>query len=222
MVVAAVLALMSQAMVDPALLERRVGERDYTFCFSFTDPFPNDKPSYDLATVVRRTNVHLGRQRTIGAGSSVLVAGERDGYAAVFDPRTGNEGCVATSAIRIRRSVAVNDEHRWIGEWEKIGVRKVNKDSVSIGYGKGGKLRILGDATWKGLAEMPDDATNFGSIDSTAVIRSGAIELVESQGARCRVSFRLTDGYLIVADRDAETCNGNNVTFSGVYRRVSR
>jgi hypothetical protein len=222
MIVAAVLALMGQAISDPALLERKVGEREYTFCFSSTDPFPDDKPSYDPGIVVRRANVRLGRLRTIAAGSPVLVAGERDGYAAVFDPRTGDEGCVATSAIRIRRSAVVNDGRRWIGEWEKIGIRKVNKDSVSIRHGKGSKLRILGDATWKGLAEMPDDATNFGSIDSTAVIHSGAIELVESEGVRCRVSLRLTDGYLIVADRDAETCNGNNVTFSGVYRRVSR
>jgi hypothetical protein len=151
-----------------------------------------------------------------------LVAGERDGYTAVFDPRTGNEGCVVSSAVNTRRTFPASDQSRWIGEWEKIGVRKINRDSVSIRRGKGNKLRILGDATYKASADLPDDATNFGSIDSTAAVRNGAIDIMGTQGGRCRVSFHLTDGYLIVADRDAETCNGYNVTFSGVYRRVSR
>lgn len=219
MLVAAALLLMGQTTSDPVFLEQRVGEREYAFCLSFTDPFPESNEVYSEGVALRRTKVFVSRISKLNAGSRVLVAGQRDGYAAFFDPRTGNEGCVVASALEVRKPAQLSNRANWIGNWEKIGPRKTNKDGIDIRPARGGSLRILGGASYKALANMPDDATNFGEINARGIIRDGTIEVRVTDPSPCRYSLHLISGYLVVLDRDAELCNGYNVTFSGVYRR---
>jgi hypothetical protein len=219
MLVAAALLLLGQTTSDPVLLAQRVGEREYTFCISFTDPFPESNEVYYEGFVLRPTKVFVSRTRKLNAGSRVLVTGQRDGYAAIFDPRTGNEGCVVASALEMRKPAKLSNRADWIGNWEKIGRRKTNKDGIDIRPARGGSLRILGGASYKALAYMPDDTTNFGEIDARGIIRDGTIEVRVTGAFPCRYSLHLVGAYLVVLDRDAELCNGYNVTFSGVYRR---
>lgn len=99
----------------------------------------------------------------------------------------------------------------WLGEW--------NYAENSIMFTKNkltGWLNVTGNALWKGLA----DNVHIGELDGRAELRNGA--LVYSDGEDeldCRATLRLVGGFLVVADNFR--CGGMNVTFSGIYRRLS-
>lgn len=198
-------------------LDRKKGHRSYPFCYAITDPFPDLQPQYALATVKRTVLPAPGRGllRAITAGTRILVAKGAQGYHPVFDMRgTGNEGSVPASALgRIAKPRPVNDPRQWVGHWAKI--QQGDPDTIEVRQA-GGRLHLQGYATWKATIRS---AGNMGSFGDSGILRNGLVRIGEGDRTACHLSFTLIGRYLVVFDRDDSGCNGNNVRFSGVYRR---
>ncbi|MEP7005384.1 MAG: hypothetical protein ABI810_05345 [Sphingomonas bacterium] len=219
MVLALGALLMLQAGDPIAALDREIDGRSYRFCHAFTDPYPAATPSYRLGRVapksVRIMNGYP--KRNLPRGTIVLLAGERDGYVPIFDPRgVGVEGCVPASSVTMLDKEAPADGWSlWAGHWEKISQRRRDKDDLTIRR-ISGHLHVEGNASWA----YPAGGENIGEISADSVPRGGRLEAITGQDSDCTVTFMLVGVHLIAFDPNAPICNGHNVSFSGVYRKT--
>lgn len=83
---------------------------------------------------------------------------------------------------------------------------------------KRGLLGISGNAVWQGLV----DNIHVGEIDDEVALQGNVLKIGENETDEyaCNVSMQLVGKYLIVAD--TLNCDGANVMFSGVYRRIAK
>lgn len=112
----------------------------------------------------------------------------------------------------------------WIGTWnsgpEKMIVVEPGSDPS--------KLKIIGSATWG--AQIPEraerGAINVGELDAEAPARGEYLSFADWNGSlpfdaadegSCKIQMRRLGPYLLAKDNDR--CGGNNVTFTGIYRR---
>ncbi|MFT3745535.1 MAG: hypothetical protein QM785_14735 [Pyrinomonadaceae bacterium] len=103
-------------------------------------------------------------------------------------------------------------EKVWTGEWQYAS------NSISFSPNKiSGYLNVKGDALWKGMG----DNVHIGELDGRFMPKDGVVEYSDGTSQYdCRATMRLTmERFLIVADNG--NCGGANVTFSGIYRKVS-
>jgi hypothetical protein len=211
--------LMLQAGDPIAALDREMDGRSYWFCHAFTDPYPAETPSYRLGRVASKSvRIRNGYpERNLPRGTIVLLAGERDGFVSIFDPRgVGVEGCVPSSSVTALDEEAPADgSSLWVGHWEKISQRRRDKDDLTIRR-MPGHLHVEGNASWA----YPAGGENIGEISADSVPSGGRLEAITGQNSDCAVTFMLVGGYLIGFDPHAPSCNGNNVSFSGVYRKT--
>jgi hypothetical protein len=152
----------------------------------------------------------------------IVVPGANDRVPAFFPQGIGRgSGCLPASALQLlppARPARLGD---WRGTWKKIqprayGDRKMAVDTIEIRV-RGKALAIDGDAYW--YYEPPDGA-NFGGIRTQGTPRGDMLAIDASDmpdRAPCPIRMQRLGAYLVVADEDR--CNGQNATFSGVYRR---
>jgi hypothetical protein len=112
----------------------------------------------------------------------------------------------------------------WTGTWFRAAEAR-----ITIGPEAAGKLTISGQASYG--AHDPErarrGAVNVGELDGIVALPTGAmIALGEGHDgtapfgddrSECRARLRLFGPYLVVEDNGG--CGGNNVSFTGVYRR---
>lgn len=123
------------------------------------------------------------------------------------------DGWMESSALR---PVTQAKPSGWAGHW-------VSWDNeIDIAAGRGGGLRISGEALWG--SRDPDrverGGVHVGQIDGVLTARGGHMVYRDSEDGGpdgCVVEMRLLGPYLIVEDNRG--CGGANVSFGGVYRR---
>lgn len=122
-----------------------------------------------------------------------------------FQPKKGSEtvGWIELNKLDFVENAEILP---WIGDWNFYD------NSIKITPMKlEGKIKITGDATWKGMG----DNVHIGEIDFSGVPENNKIELGEEGEYQCRVKMQRVGKFLIVSDN--LNCGGANVTFSGVY-----
>jgi hypothetical protein len=119
----------------------------------------------------------------------------------------------------------------WLGDW-----RSGPEQDIKIARAAGDRMALNGDATWG--ARDPDrvkrGGVNIGDFSATVALAGGHLAFLVGDGGRplpfdaqrakdetlCGLRFWRTGPYLVVADN--LQCGGNNVTFTGVYRRIGK
>ncbi len=133
-------------------------------------------------------------------------------------------GFVPLSELKeIRRSTTAATD--WHGTWTRS-----TEAEIKIGPDAGGKLKILGSATYGALdpERARRGAVNVGELEGTfGPPRTNMIAVGEGwdgetplgdDRSECRARLRLFAPYLVVEDNGG--CGGNNVSFTGVYMRL--
>lgn len=121
-------------------------------------------------------------------------------------------GWLKTADLEFPLMVHNASERVWTGQWEYAS------NSVSFTPSKlDGFLNVTGDALWKGMG----DNVHIGELDGRFPHKDGVLEYSDGTSEfDCRATMQLAiEKYLIVADNG--NCGGANVTFSGIYRKVS-
>lgn len=113
----------------------------------------------------------------------------------------------------------------WLGTWS----RNAEAD-IEIKAGKGGKLLIVGSATFGALdpVRVKNGAVNSGELDGEAVPKGNRAffgegykgEVFPDDAAECQARLQLYGRYLLVEDSGG--CGGMNVRFFGVYVRLKQ
>jgi hypothetical protein len=143
-------------------------------------------------------------------GDEVIVTRRYGRYVcAWFQPPKGGEtvGWLPADKLAVRAVSSAPPTAAWVGEW------RFYDNSISVRRdARTGRLRLEGQAFWKGLG----DNVHVGEIGGEAAPRGDEIAVEEDE---CRVSLRLVGPFLVVNDNGR--CGGLNVTFDGVYRKAA-
>ena len=110
----------------------------------------------------------------------------------------------------------------WRGHWS------APEQDIVIAVTPAGALAIKGDATWGGRdpERVRRGGVNVGDFEATVKPSGDALAFTagdrtlpfdQGEDTDCRVRLTLRGPYLVAADNNQ--CGGNNVTFSGIYRR---
>lgn len=125
-------------------------------------------------------------------------------------------GCVPASSIRMIREEGGFVQATFDGGWTKIQPHQYIDDSIDINL-SGDVLKIEGNAYWFYKPKEP----NYGEMKGETKVNRRSITF-NNDGAedeKCLIKMQLVGPYLVVDDYDAEMCNGQNVDFTGVYRK---
>jgi hypothetical protein len=161
-------------------------------------------------------------------GDEVVIVGSRDEFvcAGYASPKGQvRKGWLPRAALLPVQEPPAIQKRDWVGSWqsgpEQTIVLEPSPDQ--------GKLKINGSATWGALdpERAKRGAFNIGELDAEAPVRgeylsfgmgeNGTLPFDEADGAGCRIQMRRLGPYLLAKDNDR--CGGNNVTFTGIYRR---
>jgi hypothetical protein len=161
-------------------------------------------------------------------GNEVFVGASTGGFVcASFVSSKGLEtaGWLPAAAVTGLPAPAHARSDDWLGTWQGNVEQKI---TIRPGKAKG-KLAIAGDATFGATdpERVKRGGVNVGELAAEAAPRDGALAftMVENgtkpydQGDQydCRVRMRRFAAYLLVEDN--HMCGGNNVSFTGTYRR---
>ncbi len=122
-------------------------------------------------------------------------------------------GWLKTADLEFPQMLHDASERVWTGEWSYAS------NTISFTPNKlAGFLNVTGDAMWKGLG----DNVHIGELDGRFPHKDGVLEYSDGDSEfDCKATMRLAaERFLIVADNG--NCGGANVTFSGIYRKVSK
>ncbi len=101
---------------------------------------------------------------------------------------------------------------RWLGRWS-------DGDNWVRFSRQGSGLAVKGLAFWP--AANPPASTRPGGPNTGEIDGSARPEGSRAAEPGCGIGFRLLGDYLVVIDPE-RTCDGMNVTFSGIYRRSGK
>jgi hypothetical protein len=150
-------------------------------------------------------------------GDKLLVNRMHGEFVCAFYP--GKGGGTAGWVESARLGFAAYDAHppraAWIGQWSP-------GDNPSIRfYEDGGALHVVGEAFWPGRPGTHDwISTHVGEIDAKIGEDLSGNRLHYEDENLCEIDFTLVGDWLVAADN--RQCGGANVSFSGVYRRMSK
>ncbi len=159
-------------------------------------------------------------------GDVVLTSGTQGGFTCA---RYVNAKGVVTvnwlpTAALTPLSPAIPPAEAWVGHWVAIEMR------IGIKRAAGGALAVSGDATWGSLdpERVRRGGVNIGEVQGTATPVNGVLAFTQGETATlpyesgdqdaCRIRMVLRGPYMVATDNRA--CGGNNVSFSGIYRRA--
>jgi hypothetical protein len=172
-------------------------------------------------------------------GDAVVVTGTKGDYACAT--YAGPAPAVAITSGWLPRAALVAPSATiaadadslggWLGDWQSGP-----EQEIKITKAAGDRLALNGDATFG--ARDPDrvkrGAVNIGDFSATVALAGGYLAFLVGDGGKplpfdakrakdemlCGLRLWRTGPYMVVADN--LQCGGNNVTFTGVYRRTGR
>ena len=161
-----------------------------------------------------RTNCASGPY--VIAGDRVLTSKVHGAYTCAFFPSRGGgtAGWVETARLRPLPIDPEPADAAWIGKWSSEGNPEVNIRP------RGEGLEIGGEAYWPSpdppIEERPG-GPNVGYIQGALRVSGNNAEYDDDS---CRIEFTLVGDLLVAGDN--QTCGGMNVSFSSIYKRISR
>jgi hypothetical protein len=190
--------------------------------------FPEQETAFGLAKVVGAPRTYLRadtppcpndsaacRGRTyVVPGNIVLTGMTKDAYVCTFFPGIpgGSAGYVRHDELAPYPLPASLPLAAWNGTWR-------DGDNTIVLRADGGRLSASGEAYWPSANPSPKErpgGPNLGDLSGTATPDGNTVEFV-GDPANCRVTLTLLPPYLLAVDHDT-SCNGMNVSFTGVYR----
>ncbi len=175
---------------------------NYNFCDSFTDPVPGTTTRYSLGLIARSGMLPQEGGAWTRSGNIVLIAGQRRGQVAIFDPLDGTQRCVPARAITPMPTPATSLAD-WPGAWDSVRPRENYGDRLTINLLYGGLHVSAGRA----------------SIATSEKPRDGEMVFNDPGDRSCSFRLFLLGGYLVVSDRVGSQCRREHNGMSGVYRR---
>lgn len=147
------------------------------------------------------------------AGNEVIVSRKFGNWACSwYQPKKGSETVGWISLKHLEFTPSVQGIENYAGKWKfydnDIEIKKTNNPKM---------FEIKGNAFWKGFG----DNIHIGELDGKAFWNEKVLLYSEDDKSQyaCKVKLDLVWNYLIVSDN--MNCGGANVTFSGVYRKIS-
>ena len=157
------------------------------------------------------TDCNRGSPELVASGTAVIITKSASGYdciQAASRRRGGIGGWIPAGRVLSFPRWPNLPSGAWVGKWTTTGAE------ISISSEPDGRLRFYGNATYQARTQV-----NSGSFDDRVRPVNGRVDL--SSGAEpCSVSMGLIEGLLAVFDQG--DCDGNNVSFTGVYVRQMR
>lgn len=122
-----------------------------------------------------------------------------------FQPVKGSEtvGWISLGSLKIIKPDFNPTMNKWLGSW------RFYDNTITITTDSMGKVKIVGEAFWKGLG----DNIHIGEVNGVAKPQGNLLTIEEEI---CKIKMTLIGDYLIANDNS--DCGGANVTFDGVYR----
>ncbi len=145
----------------------------------------------------------------------VIVSRKFAGFAcAWYQPKKGAEtvGWIPLDKLEFIEMVQSTGKKAWAGTW------KFYDSEIKIAASETKDMyKITGNAFWKGLG----DNIHIGELDGDAKLVVTSLKYGEDDTDEyaCKVTMRLKDKFMIVSDN--LNCGGANVSFSGVYKKIS-
>ena len=175
------------------------------------------------------TGANCQRKGFVVTGDLVIVSSHQNGFAcAQYVDAKGLEttGWLPESALAGEPAAAPSLSNDWIGEWSGNP-----EQSITIKGGKAPNSLVLhGDATYGALdpGRVKRGAVNIGEFDATARLAGNLIAFAVGDNGKtlpydkgdefaCRIRMVHLGPFLMVEDN--RQCGGNNVSFTGDYRR---
>ena len=161
-------------------------------------------------------------------GDEVLVGAKAGAFVcASFVSAKGLEtaGFLPATSLAAQPAATAAGPGDWLGTWHGNA-----EQEIKIGLGKTkGTLAVSGDASFGALdpVRVKRGGVNMGQISGETTPRDGRLAFAMVDNATkpydkggqydCRVRMRRLAAYLLVEDN--HMCGGNNVSFTGSYRR---
>jgi hypothetical protein len=195
---------------------REGGFGDDAVVFSLARVAAGDKLHFldDLHGCPEQGDVACRRKAYVLPGDVLLIGKRRGAYACAFYPGAsgGSAGWVSVARLAPIEVEPAPALERWSGTWSE-------GDNRIVITAKGHGLHAQGEAWWP-MRDPPEDSfpngPNSGAFAADATPQRQAVIFHDQD---CEVHASLVNDWLVVGDN--RTCGGLNVTFSGVYRRVS-
>lgn len=149
-------------------------------------------------------------------GDGVLTSKVHGAYTCAFYPSDGGgtAGWVETTRLRPLPVETEPANDAWIGKWSSDGNPEVN---IRL---RDGALQIGGEAYWPSPnppIEQRPGGPNMGHIQGPLRVSGNRASYDDDY---CRIDLMLVGDLLIAGDNNR--CGGMNVSFSSVYKRVSK
>ncbi|WP_243368355.1 hypothetical protein [Microvirga solisilvae] len=161
-------------------------------------------------------------------GDEVVVIGTKGDYiCASYASKQGRvtKNWLPSANVSIVQDPPPVETKDWVGQWQSGPEQSIEITQAD----KVGTLSIKGDASWgAGDPErVKRGAVNVGSLEgemkpedamlSFGIGENGTLPFDQADEADCKVRMQRLGPYLLV--KDNKYCGGNNVSFTGVYRR---
>ena len=137
------------------------------------------------------------------------------GYTTAGKPPREIDGWMEPSALA-RTEVPQPRQEDWLGVW-----RSGAEQSVTLRR-DGLRLKVTGNATFGASdpARVARGGVNIGELDNTIMPLGAQADYADGTAAYdCQARLWRLGPYLVVADNN--NCGGHNVSFTGIYRRVT-
>ncbi len=153
-------------------------------------------------------------------GDLVLVGKTRDAFTCVtYQSASGRKpiftsGWLPREALAPVKPMAEPRTEDWLGSWDQ------HYAGIEIKRGGGGRLKISGEAAFKGAQDVHTgvlEAQVIPGKDSIAFVDDGSQPFETTSDSGCRVRMQRIGPSLVVVDNGE--CGGAGVTFEGFYRR---
>lgn len=158
----------------------------------------NDCPNASLAKCKLKSYLISGDTLIVSKTYNNFVCGW-------FQPVKGSEtvGWISIGSLKITKPDFNPTMNKWLGSW------RFYDNTITITTDIMGKVKIVGEAFWKGLG----DNIHIGEVNGVAKPQGNLLTIEEEI---CKIKMTLIGDYLIANDNS--DCGGANVTFDGVYR----
>jgi hypothetical protein len=219
MAVALPLPLQAHAQSDEQMCRNGLFPRE-NVTFSLAKVTGNDKLHFldDMSGCPAKGGKACEQPAYVLPGDTLLVSKHQGSFLCAFYPNKGGGSAGWVPQERLQE-IAFSKQpmlSQWAGTW------KDGDNMIRIEI-HGAALRASGEAYWpskRPSAQFPG-GPNLGEMEGIATPQRNTVTFEDKSGGyssdTCRVSASLVRDVLVV--KDNQMCGGENVSFSGVYRR---
>lgn len=149
-------------------------------------------------------------QKTVEAGTAIVVSKQLGDFYCVFDPRDQSAGWLLGKNISLAPEITAKASD-WVGDWSD-GTNKITIERSGDG------LRVSGHAQWFGATlDNGEQVVHDGGLDFVAKVEKDRLILHAADEYECAAELINLGQFLVV--RDNGNCGGANVRFNSVYAR---